>query len=68
MTQIREYNDPEYSIRLELLEYSYWEHFKMAKDLEKMLPLDHPKRIKIENELNKIALEMAELEKKQKSK
>ena len=39
----------------------------MAKDLEKMLPLDHPKRIKIEKELNKIIVEMTEVEGKLKN-
>ena len=42
------------SIELELLQYSYWEHYKFAKDLSFVLPLKHPKRVKIEREINKI--------------
>ena len=42
------------SIELELLQYSYWEHFKFAKDLSFVLPLNHTKRVKIEREINKI--------------
>jgi hypothetical protein len=38
----------------EILEASYWEHFKVAKDLSLYLPLNHPKRVRIENEINKI--------------
>jgi len=39
---------------LEILEYNYWEHFKFAKDLALILPLKHPKRIQLQNELNKM--------------
>ncbi len=42
------------AIELELLEANYWEHFKFAKDLSLYLPLNHPKRIKIESELNEM--------------
>jgi len=42
-------------IRNEILQSSYWEHFKAAKDLALILPLNHPKRIKIENEVNKLS-------------
>ena len=45
-------------IKLELLNCSYWEHFKVAKDLSLILPIDHPKRKKIEKEVNKILLEI----------
>lgn len=41
-------------VELEILEYSYWEHFKYAKDLALILPLKHPKRIMIEEEMNKM--------------
>lgn len=41
-------------IKLEILEANYWEHFKMAKDIALYLPLNHPKRVKIENEIKKI--------------
>ncbi len=43
------------SIKEEILKASYQEHFKYAKDIALILPLDHPKRIKVEGELNKIS-------------
>jgi hypothetical protein len=39
---------------IEILEYSYWEHFKYAKDLALILPLNHPKRNRLDLELNKM--------------
>jgi hypothetical protein len=50
-------------IKLELLQYSYWEHFKSAKDLALVLPINHPKRKVVEAELNKIMAEIQELKK-----
>jgi len=50
-------------IKLELLEANYWEHFKYAKDLSLFLPLDHPKRTKIEKEINKIREEIEKINK-----
>lgn len=38
----------------EILEANYWEHFKAAKDMSLYLPLDHPKRVRMEEELNKM--------------
>lgn len=35
-------------IKLEILESSYWEHYKMQKDLAMFLPLKHPKRVALE--------------------
>jgi aminoglycoside phosphotransferase (APT) family kinase protein len=35
-------------IRLEILQFSYFEHFKAAKDLAMVLPLGHPRRVEIE--------------------
>ncbi len=43
-------------IRQEILNYSYWEHFKEAKALALILPIDHPKRVYIENELKALTL------------
>jgi hypothetical protein len=40
------------SIELEILEYSYWEHFKYAKDLHLILPIGHKKRVALDNEMN----------------
>lgn len=42
----------------EILLYSYWEHFKAAKDLALILPPDHPKRISIQKELDKLQVEI----------
>ncbi len=42
------------STNLEILESSYWEHFKIAKDLALYLPLNHPKRVKIDKECHKM--------------
>lgn len=39
-------------LKLTILQYNYWEHFKVAKDLALTLPLDHPRRIEIEKSLN----------------
>lgn len=39
---------------LEILNSSYWEHFKYAKELAGYLDLTHPKRVRVENELNKM--------------
>lgn len=39
-------------IELEILEQSYWEHFKSAKDLALYFPLNHPRRQRIDQELS----------------
>lgn len=41
-----------HEIKLEILNGSYWEHFKYAKELALIYPLNHPKRVKIEKEVN----------------
>jgi hypothetical protein len=41
-------------MKTEILQMSYWEHFKFAKELAQSHPINHPKRLKIEKELNKI--------------
>lgn len=48
-------------LELEILEGSYWEHFKVAKDLALYLPLKHPKRVKLEEELNNLLKRIHEL-------
>ena len=45
-------------IKLEILEYSYWEHYKYLKDMSLILPLNHPKRIRVENEVNSMITEI----------
>ena len=52
-------------IEIEILEYSYWEHFKMAKDIALILPIDDPKRKNIEEELNSIQKKLHELKQNQ---
>lgn len=42
------------TIELEILKASSLEHFKYSKDLDLVLPLEHPKRKKALDELNKI--------------
>jgi hypothetical protein len=49
------------TIRIEILESSYWEHFKFAKDLSLYLPLDHPKRVALEKQINDMVKEINEL-------
>jgi hypothetical protein len=46
---------------IEILEYSYWEHFRYAKDIALILPIEHPKRKKVEDELNKLQKRLQEL-------
>lgn len=57
---------------LEILNSSYWEHFKFAKELAGYLDLKHPKRVKLEIEINKMLIRIHELnavyERKKKSK
>lgn len=57
-------NNNQYEI--EILEYSYWEHFKYAKDVALILPIEHPKRKKVEDELNKLQKRLQELKDKNK--
>ena len=44
--------------KLEILNYSYWEHFKYAKDLALILLLKHPKRVRLERELNDMIIQI----------
>lgn len=39
----------------EILLFNYWEHFKAAKDLALVYPIDHPKRIALEAELQRLS-------------
>lgn len=43
-----------HNIEIEILEYSYWEHFKSLKDISLILPIEHPKRKHLENTVNDI--------------
>jgi len=42
-------------INEQILQYSYWEHYKRARDLGRVLPIEHAKRKAIEKSLNKIS-------------
>ena len=55
---------PKDEIRLQILKESYLEHFKFEADLARYLPLGHPKRIRVNNELTKLVEEMNRLTKK----
>lgn len=55
-------------LRLEILSYSYWEHFKMEKDLAHVLPLDHPKRKKMHEHSTEILTEIHKMQKEEKKK
>lgn len=48
-------------LKIEILEYSYWEHFKALKDIALILPIEHPKRKKLEKAINEILKELHEL-------
>lgn len=49
------------SNELTILQYNYWEHFKAAKDLALVLPIDHPRRKQVDDAMNKISGELNEL-------
>ena len=38
-------NDIADILKLEIMQYNYWEHYKFEKDISMALPLDNPKRI-----------------------
>lgn len=46
------------NLELQILEFNYWEHFKHAKDLALILPLEDLKRISIEKSLNDLQLKI----------
>lgn len=48
--------------RLELLQASYWEHFKAAKDMARWLGVSHPKRVAIEREMGVLLSQMDALQ------
>lgn len=48
-------------LELEILEYSYWEHFKYAKDLHLILPLGHKKIVTLDKEMNKMLKRIHEI-------
>jgi len=38
----------------QILLYNYWEHFSYAKELALVLPIDHPKRKRLEKSMNEL--------------
>ncbi len=50
-------------IRLQILESSHWEHFKALKDISYILPIDHPKRVLLEKEINEMITEIHKIKK-----
>ena len=40
------------NVQLDILNYSYWEHFKAEKDLALILPVEHKKRVKLRNHMD----------------
>ena len=52
------------NIKLEILNYSYWEHFKLAKDLALILPLDHPRRQLLEKEMTDLLKQIHQIKNK----
>ncbi len=41
-------------IEIEILTANYWEHFRYAKELSFILPIEHPKRKSLDIEMNKM--------------
>lgn len=50
-------------ISIEILRSNHLEHFKIAKDLSLILPLEHPKRREIEKSMNEILDKIHKFEK-----
>lgn len=46
------------NIKLEILEASYYEHFKYTKDIAMYLPVGHSKRVVIDEELQRMITEI----------
>lgn len=49
------------SIEFEILQLSYWEHFKLAKDLALVYPVEHIKRRTLEKILNDLSDRMKKI-------
>lgn len=55
------------SIKLDILNQSYWEHYKLARDIGHIYDIGHPKRIEIEKALNELLVDVNTLQEKKKS-
>ena len=49
------------TIKEEILQQSYYEHFKTAKDLAHVFPPDHPKRVKLQIAIDEILIKINKL-------
>lgn len=49
------------NLQLQILQYSYWEHFKAAKDLSLILPITNHRRIAIEKTIDELQKQIIEL-------
>ena len=50
--------------RVEILYLNYWEHFKFAAEIGKVLSIDHPKRIEIQKAADDTLAEIHQITKK----
>lgn len=50
-------------IELDILNQSYWEHFKVAKELSHLYPPEHIKRVEISTEIHIILTKIENLKK-----
>lgn len=51
------------SIAFEILNFSYWEHFKKAKDLSMIYPPDHPERVLLQQVMDEMILKINQYQK-----
>ncbi len=47
-----------YVIRRDILQFSYWEHFKKAKDISHIFPPEHPNRIELQSVMDDLILKI----------
>lgn len=53
-------------IKLTIVRFNYWEHFKRLKEIALILPIGNPERDDLEKNVNDLLTEMHSLEKIQK--
>ena len=53
-------------IKLRIVRFNYWEHFKRLKELALILPIGNPERDELEKNVDDLLIEMHNLEKVQK--
>ena len=46
------------NIQLDILRFSYWEHFKAAKELSQVYPPEHPRLIQITKVMNDLIIQI----------